>query len=254
MRNLTNALLFVIVELLLLFGFARPRNLAHELAEFLRHVIGVIVTAHEQLAGAIKTAAAGNALAIGAETDAEHPARHREQFRDQLGIIANLALHLAEGAIDLRNAVGAAGHNVLEFRMRRQCQYSTFERARSDRRHIVHKPLFRHFRELDAHIAAPGDNVVAFHRESRAQRPITVRPHLQDLLSRGRFDGAHGIIGAPESDELAVRRPTNTVERVIADGRRNRQLALRDIPNLDFAQSRWITASDGQPLTVRREP
>src|SRR5439155_21205775 len=86
-RNLANALFFVIVDLLLLFGFTSPGNFAHELAQLLRHVVGVIVTAHEQLAGAILAGAAGNALAIGSEPAAEDRPRIWEKVGDDLGVV-----------------------------------------------------------------------------------------------------------------------------------------------------------------------
>ena len=71
-RDFANALLLVIVQLLLFLGFAGAWDFAHDVAESLGHVVGVIVTADQQFAGAIQAAAAGDAFAVGAESHAEN--------------------------------------------------------------------------------------------------------------------------------------------------------------------------------------
>ena len=92
--------------------------------------------------------------------------------------------------------------------------------------------------------------MVAFDREGCAQGPIAVRAHLEDLFAGAGFDGADGVIGAANGNEFAVGGPTQTVERVVADWSGNGELAFFDIPNLDFAQPRRISAGDGKPLAI----
>ena len=137
--------------------------------------------------------------------------------------------------------------------MRGQCHHAAFECAGCDRSDVVHETLFGDFGQLYAHIAPAGDDVIALDREGGAQRPIAVRAHLHDLFSRCSFDGAHRVVGAAERDELAVGRPAHAVERVVSDRRGDDELALGDIPDLDFTQSRRIAARHREPFAIGRE-
>src|SRR5205085_4032222 len=94
--DFVDALFFVIVDLFLLVRFARGGNFAHELAQLFGNVIGIIVTAHEQFAGAIQAAGGRDAFAIGAEADAKHASGHGKQIGDELRVVTDLALHFAE--------------------------------------------------------------------------------------------------------------------------------------------------------------
>jgi len=132
-------------------------------------------------------------------------------------------------------------------------EHTALQRARSDGRNIIDETLLGQLREFHTHIAAARDNVITFEGESCAQNPVAMRAHLQHLLSRTGFDRAHGVIRAAKSDQLAVRRPTDSVQRVIADRSRNRQFAFGDIPHLELAQTRRIATGDCKRLTVRRE-
>ena len=137
--------------------------------------------------------------------------------------------------------------------MRCERHHATFQRAGRNGCDIVHETLLRDFRQLHAHVASAGDDVVALDRERCAQRPIAVRSHLHDLFAGRRFDGSHRVVCAAERDELAVGRPAHAVERVVSDRRRDDELALGDIPDLHLTQTRGIATSHREPLTVRRE-
>src|SRR6266566_3056255 len=47
----------------------------------------------------------------------------------------------------------------------------------------------------------------------------------------------NGVVGASEGELLAVRRPARAIERVEADGLRQEQFLLGDVPNLNFAHA-----------------
>src|SRR6185312_845099 len=66
-------------------------------------------------------------------------------------------------------------------------------------------------------------------------------------------EAADGVIGATDGEQFAVRRPTQPVNRVESDWRRDDQGFLARVPDLHFAEAAGRSTGDRQPLAVGRE-
>ena len=212
-----------------------------------------LVAVDADLAGAVEAAAGGDPLAVAADRDAIDPARQRGELADEVRIVADDADRLAEYAVELGLAVGAADDDFIPLGMAGDGGQPALEGPGRDRGDIVDEPLGGDLGQLGRHVAAERDEVRAFDREDGVERPVAVRAHEQDLLAGLGVDGPHGVVRAAEGDLGPVRRPARSIDRVISDGDGERELALVDIPDLDLAHPRGSPAGHGEPLAVGRE-
>src|SRR5438309_18609 len=101
---------------------------------------------------------------------------------------------------------------------------AAFERSGRDRGDVINEPLLGDFGQLDAHVASAGDDVIALEREGGAERPITMRTHLDDLLAVSGLDRANRVIRTTEGDEFVVGRPAYAIKSVVAEWSRDCEL------------------------------
>ena len=166
-----DALGLVFFELLFFLRFAGAGNFPHDVAQSLGNVVGIIVSTNEQLTGAIQSAATGNAFAIGAETDTEHAARHREEVGNELGVVPNLAFDLAEDAIDARQTVRTSGNDMIEQRVSDDRQNAAFQSAGRDGGDVIDESLFGKVGKF--HTSPRADYSTATAENRRPRQPDT---------------------------------------------------------------------------------
>src|SRR5262249_55720291 len=118
------------VELLLLL-FAAP-GLAFD-GEDIRGHLGVeIVVVEIDLPLAVERAHGGELLAVRRKGDAIDAAFHGRPFANAERIVADAALHLADDAIGLRDAIRAADEEFIALRVPRDALQTAAERAGGD--------------------------------------------------------------------------------------------------------------------------
>ena len=130
---------------------------------------------------------------------------------------------------------------------------AALERARCDRRDVVDEALRRHLGQFHRHVAADRDEVIALVVPHRVKHPVVVVVLEQNLLAALHVEGTHRRVRQTDRHPRAVRRPTDTVQRVEPDRDRHRQLPAADSPNLNLPRARRQPAGHRQLFAVRRK-
>ena len=206
-------------------------------------------------AGPVQAAGGGDPLAVAADRHTEDAALHGRQTADQVRVVADHAARLTEQAVDLGHAVRTADDDLVALWVPGHGTDPALQSAGRDRRDVVDEPLRGDFGQL-------GRSCRGRRRPGACRRPRTpcpapsrrgppdTAPARRSVASMARTE----LSRAAEGDQLAVRRPTAAVHRVVGDGGREDQLPLLHVPDLDFAHAARQAAGDRQPLAVRREP
>ena len=171
-----------------------------------------------------------------------------------VGVVADHPLGMAVNPVDPRRAISSGGDDVVERRMPIDRREATSQSPRRDRGDVVDEPLGCQLGQLDRHVAADRDEVIALGSKDSVKHPVFMRPLIEHLFTGGRVNRPQGVVGAAKGDELAVGRPAAAVDRVEADWHRQFKRACFDVPDLDLAHSRRVAAGDQQPAAVGREP
>jgi len=143
----------------LLAGFAG--HLRHHGQDLLRHVGIEVVGAHDQFAAAVEPSHGGQTPAVGGKPQRRHPPGHGVQRKDQIGVVADLALRVAVDPVGPGCAVRSGRDHVIERGMAIERGETPAEGARRDRGDVVDEPLRGQFGELHRHVAADGNHMVA---------------------------------------------------------------------------------------------
>ena len=160
---------------------------------------------------------------------------------------------MAVDAVDARRAVGAGDNDLVEGRMAVEGGEPTAQGTGGDRGDVVDEALRREFRELRRHIAADGDDMIPLWREDGVESPVFMGPLVEHLLAAGDVDGADGVVGAAEGDQLAIGRPGAAEDGIEGDGVGAKKRPISHVPDLDFPHPTGIAAGDRQLAAVGGE-
>ena len=200
-----------------------------------------------------------DAFAVGSVVGIEETTAHGGELPHQVGIISDHARGHPLHAVDSRHAVRPADQDLVLRGVAGQSLHTPLEGSGSDRRNVVHESLGLHVIQLGAHVATDRGHVRPIDRERRADGPVIVGHVKEHLRPAGRVERAHDLVRATDGDQLSIRRPARSIDRVVGDGDREGQLRLQDfafveIPHLEFTHPAGQPAGDRESLAIRREP
>src|SRR5439155_11166821 len=82
---------------------------------------------------------------------------------------------------------------------------------------VVLETLGGNLGQLHRAVAAHADEEVALYRKYRVKHPVGMAALIKHLLAGLGINGAQGIVGAAEGDELGVVRPADAVNGIEGD-------------------------------------